>query len=92
MEYAPISAPPCTPEWPRIGMSPQRSRPTKPRVSPRFRIICTRRRRTCWVMPMLQTSTAVFARRDELGELCMLARGRPLSFSKAAQSQRDVLL
>ena len=36
--YAPISAPPCTPEWPRIGMRPAPGRPTLPRARPRLTI------------------------------------------------------
>src|SRR2546428_271231 len=51
---APISEPPWTPLWPRIGMRPHFSRPTIPRASPRFTIDLTLSTPNRWgVMPML---------------------------------------
>src|SRR5947199_231829 len=51
---APISEPPWTPLWPRIGMRPHFSRPTIPRASPRFTIALTLSTpNRWWVMPGL---------------------------------------
>src|SRR5881397_2258483 len=59
---APISEPPWTPLWPRIGMRPHFSRPTIPRASPRFTIALTLSTpNRWWVMPMLQTKIADLA-------------------------------
>src|SRR5207253_1015304 len=47
---------------PRPGMTPHFSRPTMPRAKARFMIALTLSApKTCCVMPMLQTKTAVFA-------------------------------
>ena len=59
---APTSAEPCTPEWPRMGISPQRSRPTIPRARARLiRAVTLSTPKRCWVRPIDQTKTAVFA-------------------------------
>ena len=60
--YAPISAPPCTPECPRIGISPQPSRPTNPPVKATLIIACTLSSpQVCWVIPIPQIKTALSA-------------------------------
>jgi hypothetical protein len=56
----PTSAPPWTPEWPRIGMRPRFGRPGSPRASPMFvraRIVSTPC--ACWVSPIDQTKWAL---------------------------------
>ena len=60
---APISPEPCTPLWPRIGMTPQCSRPRKPRSIARLatcEMLSVPNR--CCVSPMLQTNTPRLAR------------------------------
>ena len=67
--YAPISAPPWTPEWPRIGMRPAPLRPTLPRARPTLTIAFTPSAPcSCWVIPIDQISTALGGRGVEVDE------------------------
>ena len=58
----PTSAPPCTPEWPRMGTRPRFGRPSRPRARPTLTsALMVSAPCTCWVNPMDQTHT-VFGR------------------------------
>ena len=75
--YAPISAPPCTPECPRIGMRPAPGRPTLPRASARFTIAATLSAPcSCCVIPIDHTRTADGAVGVHAGEALHVGAGR----------------
>jgi hypothetical protein len=81
----PTSAPPCTPEWPRIGIKPQRSRPTKPLASATLMIERTLSSpHSCCVTPMLQTKTAVSASPSIRASSSISSREDPESRSSAS--------
>ena len=83
----PTSAPPCTPECPRIGIIPAFSRPTQPRASPTFiRAWMVSTPWACWVSPMDHTKTPFRASRSISANRRIVARDVPLSASRVSQS------
>ena len=83
----PTSAPPCTPEWPRIGTRPRFGRPGSPRARPTLTsalIVSTPC--ACCVSPIDQTKTAFGRSISSRANACIRSRGAPLSRSSASQS------
>ena len=67
-------------------MTPQNSRPRKPRASATLRIICTASPpNECCVMPMLHTNTAERAAPIRSANSSTLARDKPLPASMFSQ-------
>ena len=82
----PTSAPPWTPEWPRIGISPRFGRPGSPRARPtltRARIVSTPC--ACWVNPMDQTKCALGCSTSSRAKSRMRSCGAPLDLSRSSQ-------
>ena len=83
----PTSAPPCTPECPRIGIIPTFSRPTQPRARPTFiRAWMVSTPWACWVSPMDHTKMPFRASRSISANRRIVARVVPLSASRVSQS------
>ncbi len=86
----PTSAPPCTPEWPRIGTSPEPGRPGRPRARPTLSsalIVSTPW--TCCVRPMDQTRTAFGRSMSSCAKASMRSRVVPAPASIASQPRAD---
>ncbi len=82
---SPTSAPPWTPECPRIGMRPRWGRPGSPRASPTFtraRMVATPW--ACCVSPMDQTKWAFGRATSRRANSCIRERGAPLARSRAS--------
>ena len=80
----PTSAPPCTPEWPRIGIRPRRARPGSPRARPTLtsaRMVSTPC--ACCVRPIDQTKMALGRSTSSRANRRMSSRVAPLCASSA---------
>ena len=78
----PTSAPPCTPECPRIGTSPRFGRPGSPRARPTFTsalIVSTPF--TCCVSPIDHTKTVLGLSISSCANSSIRSRGMPLAAS-----------
>ena len=83
----PTSAPPWTPEWPRIGIRPDRARPGRPRARPTLtsaRIVSTPC--ACWVRPIDQTKCALGLSIEQARELAHAPPARRRSRPRASPS------
>ena len=85
-----LRAPPCTPEWPRIGTRPRFGRPGRPRARPTLTsalIVSTPC--ACCVRPIDQTNTALGRSISSRANACMRPRvDTPLSRSSSRPSRR----
>ena len=83
----PTSAPPWTPEWPRIGTRPRFGRPSRPRARPTLTSALTVSTPcACCVRPIDQTKTAFGPGDQQVGELARCARAAmPLSRTMRSQ-------
>ena len=84
----PMVRSPCTLQWPRIGDGPAPGRPMFPRSSRKLvisRMVATALR--CWVRPIAQHTTMLFAAITSSANSSIPDRGMPDSRSISAQSR-----
>ena len=76
----PTSAPPCTPEWPRMGTRPRLGRPGRPRARPTLTSAFTVSTPcACCVRPIDHTNTALGRAISRSANSTMRSRDMPLS-------------